>query len=560
MSDVTAGEREPTAGELRMVVTAASIGTVFEWYDFFVYGTLAALLGALFFPAGNETAAFLLSLATFGAGFVVRPFGALFFGMLGDLVGRKSTFLVTITLMGVATAGIGFLPTFEDIGITAAVLLLILRLLQGLAIGGEYGGAATYVAEHAPQHRRGYFTSYIQATATIGLFLSLAVVSICRISLGEEAFREWGWRIPFVLSLLLLAISIYIRMKLSESPVFRAMKEEGRGSKKPIRDSFGNWANLKIVLIAFAGACIGQGVLWYTANFYAMLYMQNVLGVGYLDTYLLLALALLIGMALVIFFGWLSDRVGRKWLMMGACLLGALTIQPAFHLLARAVNPALMEANDKNPVTLQANPAQCGMVIFADPTTGCQKVRALLSKAGAQFSTVPIEGDRVLVAIPGVDPAKAGGEEPGLAEGPGESVFVIEGADVPAAEIRSHLTAAGYPEKADPAQMNWPLAIAVLTWLVTIAAMIYGPIAAFLVELFPTRIRYTSLSLPYNISNGLIGGFQPFVSFAIITATGDIFAGLWYPIAVAAICFLVGAFLMPETKDRSLHDDDARPA
>jgi MFS family permease len=314
------------------------------------------------------------------------------------------------------------------------------------------------------------------------------------------------------------------------------------------------------VLIAFAGACIGQGVLWYTANFYAMLYMQNVLGVAYLDTYLLLALALLIGMGLVVFFGWLSDRVGRKWLMLGACLLGAATIQPAFHLLARAVNPALMAANEKNPVTLQANPAACGMVIFADPKTGCQKVRALLSKAGVQFTTLDLEGDQTLLTIPGVDPAKVGGEPSEREEGPVDSVFVIEGAEVPAADIRAHLTAAGYPAKADPAQMNWPLAIAVLTWLVTIAAMIYGPIAAFLVELFPTRIRYTSLSLPYNISNGLIGGFQPFVSFAIITATGDIFAGLWYPIAVAALCFVVGALLMPETKDRSLHDDDARPA
>ncbi|BCW89586.1 Sialic acid transporter NanT [Alphaproteobacteria bacterium SO-S41] len=560
MTDATAELRQPTAKELRLVVTAASLGTVFEWYDFFVYGTLAALLGSLFFPAGNDAAAFLLSLATFGAGFMVRPLGALFFGMLGDIVGRKYTFLVTITLMGVATAGIGFLPTFHDIGIAAAVMLLILRLLQGLAIGGEYGGAATYVAEHAPQKRRGYFTSYIQATATIGLFLSLAVVAICRTSMSEEAFKDWGWRIPFLLSLVLLAVSIYIRMKLHESPIFQAMKEGGHGSKKPIRDSFGNWANLKVVLIAFFGACIGQGVLFYTANFYAMLYMQNVLAVGYLDAYLLLFAALVIGMALVIFFGWLSDRVGRKWLMMTACLLGALTLQPVFHILARAVNPALMNANEAHPVTLQANPADCSIVIFDAPKTGCQKVRALLSKAGVQFTSIDTADNLLLLTIPGVDPAKTGDDEEGMADGPGDSVFTIEGGDVPEKEIRTHLTAAGYPAKADAALMNWPLAIAALTWLVLLAAMIYGPIAAFLVELFPTRIRYTSLSLPYNISNGLIGGFQPFVSFAIITATGDIFAGLWYPIAITTICFLFGAFLLPETSHRSLHDDDGKPA
>jgi MFS family permease len=514
--------REPSAKELRLVVAAASIGTVFEWYDFFVYGTLATLLGALFFPAGNDTAAFLLSLATFGAGFVVRPFGALFFGALGDLIGRKYTFLITIMLMGLATAAIGFLPTFQD-------------------IGGEYGGAATYVAEHAPHHRRGYFTSYIQATATIGLFLSLAVVSACRLSMSEDDFRAWGWRIPIVVSLVLLAISVYIRMKLNESPVFRAMKEEGRGSKRPIRDSFGNWANLKIVLIAFAGACIGQGALWYTANFYAMLYMQNVLGVGYLDAYMLLALALVIGMGLVILFGWLSDRIGRKWLMMAACLLGALTIQPAFHMLARAVNPALMEANEKSPVTLYANTAssECAIVIFDSPATGCQKMRALLSKAGVQFTT---STSRNL----------------GVKIGEADALQIDAGA-IPEKDIKAALKAAGYPDKADPAAMNRPLAIAVLTWLVMIAAMIYGPIAAFLVELFPTRLRYTSLSLPYNISNGLIGGFQPFVPFAIITATGDIIAGLWYPIGVAAICFIIGALFMPETKDRDLHLDD-RPA
>lgn len=540
MSQTTADTpHEVPPGELRLVVTAASLGTVFEWYDFFVYGTLAVLLGQLFFPAGNETAGFLLSLATFGAGFMVRPLGALFFGMLGDLVGRKYTFLVTISLMGVATAGIGFLPTFDDIGITAAYLLLILRLLQGLAIGGEYGGAATYVAEHAPQKRRGYFTSYIQATATIGLFLSLAVVATCRTSMSEEAFREWGWRIPFLISLLLLAVSIYIRMKLNESPVFKAMKTEGRGSKRPIRDSFGNWANLKIVLIAFAGACIGQGVLWYTGNFYAMLYMQNVLGVGYLDTYMLLAFALVVGMGLVIFFGWLSDRVGRKWLMLGACLLGVITIQPAFHILARAVNPELMAANETRPVTLTVVPADCSIVIFDAPTTPCQKIRALLSRAGVVVTTN--EGAALSVTI----------------GGPAPQTFTSDGGDLPADAVRAALTEAGYPAKADPALMNWPRAIAVLTWLVFLAAMIYGPIAAFLVELFPTRIRYTSLSLPYNISNGLIGGFQPFVSFAIITATGDIFAGLWYPIAVAAICFLIGAFFTPETFRRSLHDDTA---
>jgi MFS family permease len=557
MAEGVAGAREPSASELRLVVTAASIGTVFEWYDFFVYGTLAVLLGQLFFPAGNEAAGFLLSLATFGAGFFVRPFGALVFGALGDIVGRKYTFLVTITLMGVSTAAIGFLPTFHDIGIAAAVMLLILRLLQGLAIGGEYGGAATYVAEHAPQHRRGYFTSYIQATATIGLFLSLAVVSACRLSLSPEDFNAWGWRIPFLLSIVLLAISIYIRLKLNESPIFQAMKDEGRGSKAPIRDSFGNWANLKYVLLAFAGVCIGQGVLWYTANFYAMLYMQQVLGVASLDAYLLMALALVVGMVLVLGAGALSDRIGRKWLMMAACLLGALTIMPTFQTLADAVNPKLMEANRNSPVTLKANSSECSAVVFDTPSTGCQKVRALLSKAGVQFRTEQLDGDRLMLSISNVDERALAGQDADLA-GKTDVVFAIKGSEVPAEDIRKALTAAGYPEKADPALMNWPLAIAMLTWLVMIAAMIYGPIAAFLVELFPTRIRYTSLSVPYNISNGLIGGFQPLVSFAIITATGDIFAGLWYPIAIATICFIIGALFLPETKDRSLHDDPAR--
>jgi len=544
MSEAAAGKpAEVSPKELRLVVTAASLGTVFEWYDFFVYGTLAALLGKLFFPAGNETAAFLSSLAIFGAGFVVRPFGALVFGALGDIVGRKYTFLVTITLMGVATAGIGFLPTFEDIGIAAAVLLLILRLLQGLAIGGEYGGAATYVAEHATQGRRGYFTSYIQATATIGLFLSLAVVSSCQLLLGEEAFNAWGWRIPFLLSLLLLAISIWIRLKLNESPVFKAMKEEGRNSKSPIRDSFTKWPNLKIVLIAFGGVCIGQGVLWYTGNFYAMLFMQQVLGVAPLTTYALVAFALFAGMGLVIFFGWLSDRIGRKWLMMGACLLGVITIQPTYHLLAGAVNPQLMAANEASPVTLSADPTSCGVVIFGKPSTACQKARDMLSRAGIVFSvTDAAAGAPAEVTIGGA----GGGQRLALTD-----AFP----DTERKAVRAALNAAGFPEKADASLMNWPLAIAMITWLVTMAAMIYGPIAAFLVELFPTRIRYTSLSLPYNVSNGIIGGLQPLVSFGIVTATGDIFAGLWYPIAVAAICFIVGAIFLPETKDRTLDED-----
>ncbi len=542
---------EVPPGELRLVVTAASLGTVFEWYDFFVYGTLAALLGKLFFPAGNETAAFLSSLAIFGAGFVVRPFGALVFGALGDIVGRKYTFLVTITLMGIATAGIGFLPTFEDIGIAAAVLLLILRLLQGLAIGGEYGGAATYVAEHATQGRRGYFTSYIQATATIGLFLSLAVVSSCQLLLGEEAFNAWGWRIPFLLSLLLLAISIWIRLKLNESPVFKAMKEEGRSSKSPIRDSFTKWPNLKIVLIAFGGVCIGQGVLWYTGNFYAMLFMQQVLGVAPLTTYALVAFALFVGMGLVIFFGWLSDRIGRKWLMMAACLLGVITIQPTYHLLAGAVNPQLMAANAANPATLSADPASCGVVIFGKPSTACQKARDMLSRAGIVFDVTDAAAGAPTEIV--IADNWDGGE---IVLSTGWRIALTDAfADDERTAVRAALNAAGYPEKADASLMNWPLAIAMVTWLVTMAAMIYGPIAAFLVELFPTRIRYTSLSLPYNVSNGIIGGLQPLVSFGIVTATGDIFAGLWYPIAVAAICFIVGAIFLPETKDRTLDED-----
>ena len=543
MAEERSVEQGASASEQRMVVLASSLGTVFEWYDFFVYGALAALLGSLFFPAGNETAGFLLSLATFGAGFVVRPFGALVFGALGDMVGRKYTFLVTITLMGLATAGIGFLPTFEDVGIAAAFLLLALRLLQGLAIGGEYGGAATYVAEHAPSDRRGFFTSFIQATATIGLFLSLAVVATCRGVMDEAAFREWGWRIPFVLSLILLAISIWIRMRLRESPVFKAMKEQGKGSRRPIRDSFANRANLRIVLIAFFGCCAGQAVIWYTGNFYAMLFMQNTLGVHYLDAYLIVCVALAFGMGLVVFFGWLSDRVGRKWLMLTGCLLAAFSLQPIFQTLAEAVNPALAQANRTNTVMLIADPAACAPVIFADPATACQKIRALLTRGGVQFETADAAaGGQVVINVP------YDGEVHAL-------VVDEEVSENDRRIVREALDRAGYPAAADGARIDWALAIAMVGALVLLAGMVYGPIAAFLVELFPTRIRYTSLSLPYHVANGVIGGFQPFISFAIMTATGDLFAGLWYPVAIAAATAVIGAFLLPETRGRDLHED-----
>ncbi|HUG03794.1 MAG TPA: MFS transporter [Steroidobacteraceae bacterium] len=512
----------------RRVIFASSLGTVFEWYDFYLYGTLAVFFSALFFPPGNDTAAFLASLATFGAGFAVRPIGALVFGRIGDLIGRKYTFLITIVVMGLATALVGVLPTYAQIGIWAPILLVTLRLAQGLALGGEYGGAATYVAEHAPQGRRGYYTSWIQTTATLGFFLSLAVILACRLGFGEEAFRDWGWRVPFLLSVVLLGVSVYIRLKLQESPIFVEMKEAGRLSRAPLTESFGQWQNARIVLLALLGATAGQGVVWYTGQFYALFFLQNTLKLEFQTSYLLIAGALLIGTPFFVFFGRLSDRIGRKGIMVAGCLLAALTFIPIFKGLTLSVNPALAEFEQRASVTVAGD--DCRFRIFARPATECDRARDFLTKAGVSYQSLePEPGHAVVTTI-------AGRRLPGFDE----------------AGYREALATAGYPATADPERINYPVTLLLLTVLMIYVTMVYGPIAAYLVELFPSRIRYSSMSLPYHIGNGWFGGFLPFLAAALVVLTGNVYYGLWYPIAIAAMSGIVGFFGLKETKDVDL--------
>jgi MFS family permease len=512
----------------RKVIFASALGTVFAWYDFYLYGTLAVFFSSLFFPPGNDTAAFLASLATFGAGFAVRPLGALVFGRIGDLVGRKYTFLITIVVMGLSTALVGVLPTYAQIGLWAPILLVSLRLAQGLALGGEYGGAATYVAEHAPPGRRGYFTSWIQTTATLGFFLSLAVILGCRLGFGEEAFRAWAWRIPFLLSVILLAVSVYIRLKLQESPVFVEMKSAGKLSKAPLRESFGEWRNARVVLLALLGATAGQGVVWYTGQFYALFFLQNTLKLDYQTSYLLIAAALAIGTPFFLVFGRLSDRIGRKRIMVAGCLLAALTFIPVFKGLTHTVNPALAEFEQRAAVTVAGR--DCHFRVFAKATSACDPARDFLTKAGVNYERLPPPADGDVVTTIAGKPL-AGFDE---------------------AAYRSALDAAGYPAAPDRARMNLPATLALLVLLMIYVTMVYGPIAAFLVELFPTRIRYSSMSLPYHIGNGWFGGFLPFLAAALVVLTGNIYYGLWYPIVIAAMSGLVGLIGLRETKDADL--------
>jgi MFS family permease len=529
----------------KLVVFASSLGTVFEWYDFYIYGTLAAFFGKLFFPPGNDTAGFLSSLALFGVGFSVRPFGALVFGRIGDLIGRKYTFLVTIVVMGLATALVGVLPTYASIGFWAPVILVVLRLAQGLALGGEYGGAATYVAEHAPAGKRGLFTSWIQLTATLGFFLSLAVIYLTRHAMTAESFGAWGWRVPFLVSVLLLAISIYIRLKLEESPVFAEMKAQGKTSKAPLTESFARWGNAKLVLMALFGATAGQGVVWYTGQFYALYFLTTTLKLDYESTYLLIGAALLLGAPLLIFFGWLSDRIGRKKIMLLGCLLAVLTYQPVFHGLTRAANPALADAMAKTPVvlhtaeyrgafalTLEAVQDAAGKIVgLKKATSETGAARNYLNSRGIPFTLAPADPGAPLVLTVGQTTVK------------GFEAKTFEAALAPA----------GYPKSADPAHIDRVTVIALLFALMAMVAMVYGPIAAFLVELFPTNIRYTSMSLPYHIGNGWFGGFLPLIAASIVVFTGDIYAGLWYPIGIAAMSVLVSLFFVPETKDNALN-------
>ncbi len=534
----------------RQVIFASSLGTVFEWYDFYLYGSLAAIISKQFFSGVNETTGFIFALLAFAAGFAVRPFGALVFGRLGDLVGRKHTFLITIVIMGLSTALVGMLPSYASAGVIAPVALIVLRLLQGLALGGEYGGAATYVAEHAPPGRRGRYTSWIQTTATLGLFLSLVIIMLCRAWLGSE-FDTWGWRIPFLVSILLLAVSVYIRLQLAESPVFLEMKAEGTSSKAPLTESFARWGNLKLVILALLGATAGQAVVWYGGQFYALFFLTQVLKVEAQSANLLVAYALLAATPFFIVFGILSDKIGRKPVILAGCLLAAVTYTPIFKGLTHYANPAIESAAAQSPVTVVADPNSCSFQF--DPVgkkkfvQSCDVAKAALAKAGVPYTNeAAAVGSVALVRIGSAAPI------------PSVEGATMSGADFKAATdkfskaLGGALKEAGYPAKADPAQVNSVMVWLLLFVLVIYVTMVYGPIAAWLVELFPARIRYTSMSLPYHIGNGWFGGFLPTVSFALVALTGNIYYGLRYPIIVALMTVVVGLLFLPETKDRDI--------
>ena len=545
MATTMQGAAPLTSNHVR-VIGASSLGTVFEWYDFYLYGSLAAIIGKQFFGGLNETTQYLFALLAFAAGFAVRPLGALVFGRIGDLIGRKYTFLITIVIMGASTFLVGVLPSYAAIGIAAPVILIVLRLLQGLALGGEYGGAATYVAEHAPHGRRGLYTSFIQTTATLGLFLSLIVIWLCRNSIGKEAYEAWGWRIPFLVSFFLLLVSVWIRMQLHESPLFQQMKAEGKTSRAPITESFFS-ANGKIVLLALLGATAGQAVVWYGGQFYSLFFLTKTLNLeaDKADIYIAIALALATGG--FVLFGWLSDKIGRKPIVLAGCLLAVLTYFPVFKALTHAVNPALEAAAAKAPVVVTADPARCATQF--DPVgkatfkQSCDIIKSVLAKKGIPYSNAEAPAGSVAnVSIGGV----------AIPSFEGDALDKKAFTDQSAAfskQVFEALKTAGYPDKADPAAINSPVAILLLTYLVLLVTMVYGPIAAWLVEMFPTRIRYTSMSLPYHIGNGWFGGFLPFISFAIVAATGNIYSGLWYPVIIAGMTFVIGALFLRETKD-----------
>ncbi|MEI4508938.1 MFS transporter [Sphingopyxis sp. CCNWLW253] len=539
----------------RKVILASSLGTVFEWYDFYLYGLLATIISAQFFSGVNETTGFIFALGAFAAGFAVRPFGALVFGRIGDLVGRKNTFLVTMGLMGASTFLVGVLPSYASIGVAAPILLVLLRLVQGLALGGEYGGAATYVAEHAPDGKRGLFTSFIQTTATLGLFAALGVVIVIRSAMGEAAFADWGWRIPFLISVILLGVSLWIRLQLEESPVFKQMKEEGTTSKAPLTEAFGRWENLKWVIVALFGAVAGQAVVWYSGQFYALFFLEKTLKVDGATANILIAIALALGTPFFIFFGWLSDKVGRKPIILAGCALAAITYFPAFQMLTSAANPAMAKAQQNAAVIMAADPGSCSFQF--DPIggnkfegSGCDIIKSTLAKAGASYTSFTRErmtgeparvriGSRVLAAP---DPWRIAEEDRAGAIATFRS------------DLERALADAGYPAKADPAAINKPLVVAILFYLVLLVTMVYGPIAALLVELFPSRIRYTAMSLPYHIGNGWFGGFLPTTAFAMVAATGNIYYGLWYPVIVAVITLVIGLLFLPETFRRKIHE------
>jgi MFS family permease len=541
--------RTGLTAEERRVIAASSVGTVFEWYDFYLYGSLATIISRQFFSAVDETTAFVFALLAFAAGFAVRPFGAILFGRLGDMLGRKHTFLLTILIMGFSTAVVGLLPSYASIGIAAPVLLVAMRMLQGLALGGEYGGAVTFVAEHAPPGKRGAFTSWIQATATLGLLLSLLVILGCRLALGP-AFDAWGWRIPFLLSFALLAVSVYIRLRVSESPVFRLMKARGQSSTAPVTESFARWGNLKLVLLVLFGGVAGQAVVWYTGQFYALFFLLQTLKLEPQAANLLVAASLILGTPFFLLFGALSDRIGRRNIIVFGCVLAALTYFPIFEALTEHANPAIARAQATSPITVLSSPGECSFQF--DPigearfTSSCDVAKSWLAKKGLPYRNGgATPGALAAVTIGGATVPSFDGR--GLAE---------EELRARSAELDRALSAAvreaGYPAKADMSAVNYPMVIALLTLLVVYVAMVYGPMAAWLAELFPARIRYTSLSLPYHLGNGWFGGFLPTVAFAMVAATGDIYFGLWYPVGVAVMTAVIGTLFLPETRDRDL--------
>ncbi|MBO9543456.1 MFS transporter [Caulobacter sp.] len=542
----------PTKGRDALVIGASSLGTVFEWYDFYLYGSLAAIITGHFFSGVNETTGFILALLAFAAGFAIRPLGAVIFGRLGDIWGRKNTFLITMLLMGLSTFVVGLLPSYAQIGVAAPIALVVMRLVQGLALGGEYGGAATYVAEHAPDGKRGFYTSWIQTTATVGLFLSLAVILVTRTQLGEEQFKAWGWRIPFLVSMLLLGVSLWIRLKLHESPTFQKMIAEGKGTKKPLAEAFGNWKNLKIVILSLVGLTMGQAVVWYTGQFYALFFLEKTLKLDGALANTLVAVALLIGTPFFVIFGWLSDKIGRKPIIILGCLLAAATYFPVFKGITTYANPALAHAEASAPVVVSADPATCAfqfdLIGKAQFNTPCDVAKAYLAKAGVSYSVhagsagSPTSVQVGAVNLEGFDAKGATGKAFASARKAWE------------ADLGDQLKAAGYPAKADPAKVDKPKVIGLLAILVIYVTMVYGPIAAMLVELFPTRIRYTAMSLPYHIGNGWFGGFLPTTAFAIVAATGNIYSGLWYPVIIAGVTAIIGGLFLKDTRNNVIDD------
>ena len=541
----------PMTKEEKRVIFASSLGTVFEWYDFYLAGSLAIFISKSFFSGVNPTAAFIFTLLSFAAGFAVRPFGAIVFGRLGDMVGRKYTFLITIVIMGLSTFLVGFLPGYASIGIVSPVIFIAMRMLQGLALGGEYGGAATYVAEHAPAGRRGFYTAWIQTTATLGLFLSLLVILGVRTAMGEDAFGAWGWRIPFIASIILLGVSVWIRLQLHESPVFERIKAEGKTSKAPLSEAFGQWKNLKIVILALIGLTAGQAVVWYTGQFYTLFFLTQTLKVDGATANILIAIALLIGTPFFLFFGSLSDRIGRKPIIMAGLLIAACTYFPLFKALSHYTNPALEAATAKSPIVVIANPDECSFqfnpVGTAKFTSSCDIAKSALSKAGLNYENV---------AAPAGSLAEIKVGDTVINTYDGKAADAKDQGKVFDKTLATTLKTAGYPPKADPSQINWPMSVVILTIMMIYVTMVYGPIAAMLVEMFPTRIRYTSMSLPYHIGNGWFGGFLPATAFAIVAAKGDIYSGLWYPIVVALITLVIGMLFVKETKDSDIYAKD----